>query len=235
MRLVHRIVRLCSGLMLTFGFAVVAHPESKSVAAKERERVSEVIACFLSDERQLMVGYVTERRGNPGRLMTSRCAKKTANGHYSRAGSSISADVLVGRASVLLLRQLDLGGYDPVVSTAPDIKRYPPMTVERMSPTSKLSLKDKVVWMNKVNETRNVDIASECLVRHHPAIARSLIIAQDGSPTERTIHANLVANGGACMADGALRADPWVLRNAVAQNYLGLLHLADAKFKEKLL
>lgn len=224
------------GAAMLAAIGPVAAAEQLSPDTQLRLDVSEVVACLLKTEyRPLVVSYVTERRGNIGKVTNSDCYRKLAGGRFGRPGVMLDGDLLIGIASELLLRELDLAELDAELAAAPTIQRHEPMTVEKLSPDSRMSNKEKQAWVEQVNHKYQADMIGECVVRKNPVQARQLFLSDHGSSAEREA-LNLVApTAQECALDAGVTADLRLLRIYLASNYARLAALADPSLKEKLL
>lgn len=215
------------------GSAVAA--EKISPALQLRQDVTEFVTCLLKHERPLMATYVVERGGNLLKTLRSSCFSYTGGGRLTRAGTTVSGDLLVGVASELMLRDIDLDAIDPLLPAAPAIDHGAPMTVDRISAESKMTPSEKEAWVVKVNHRRSLNMLGECMVRKDPVLSRRVFLSDYGSDEESAALAAIVPVRAQCSSIDVKILDPRNLRLYLASNYARLAGLADPSFKEKLL
>jgi hypothetical protein len=226
-------VALFAGALSASGSASAA--KKISPALQFRQDVTEYVTCLIEKERSVMVTYVAERTGDIARLLHTNCLSRAAGGRLNRPGERIDTAVWVGLAAERLLREIDLSTVDTLLPGAPAIDHGEPMTVEKMSPKSKLSKAEKEVWVASVNRKRTFDMLAECLVRKNAGLSRRVFLSDYGSDAESAALNEMMAIRSECASIELSVVNPRSLRVYLASNYAHLAGLADPSFKEKLL
>ena len=196
-----------------------------------RKILSDFVACALNEQRAMIVNYVTERKGNIGRVTDTDCMRRLARGSQVR----IDADAFTGIASAIILKEQDLSGIDSQIAGAPAIYHAKEMTLADRNPKGIWSEKEYEKQLPRINAKRALDVFGECVVRAGAVSAKSLFVSEPASPQEKAALALLEAPMAACSKDGDFKLTVDILRDSLASNYIRLAVAADPTFKEKLL